>query len=77
MDKGWGVGGAEGWDGEGRGDSRHILRYLLKNLGDESAGRIILNYIIIFKNPKYSINKKIACDYLKEITPVQHLTTQY
>ena len=50
-------GGAEreGW--EGREGSRHIVRYLLKNLRDESLGRIILNYILIFKDLKYSIYK--------------------
>jgi len=52
------------------------VRYLLKNLGDESERKIILNYIITFKNPKYSINK-IPYYCLKHINPVQDLTPYY
>jgi hypothetical protein len=54
LDKGW---DGKGMEGAGREGSRHIVKYLLKNLGDESEGIIILNYILKFKNPKYSINK--------------------
>jgi hypothetical protein len=52
----------QGGSGEGEGGagkcSRHIIRYLLKNLGDEFEGRIMLKCIptIIFKNLKCSIN---------------------
>jgi len=33
------------------------VKYFLKNLGDETLGRIILKCILIFKDLKYSINK--------------------
>jgi hypothetical protein len=50
--------GGNVWRRRGREGSRPIVKYLLKNLGDETKERIILSDIIIFKDLKYSINKK-------------------
>jgi len=52
-----GKGGKEEGEGKGREIMKLIMRYLSRCLDEEFEGKIILKYILIFKDLKYRINK--------------------
>ena len=70
----WITGGKER---EGKGREGRVVGILWdiywKNLDEESEGKIILKFILLFKDLKRNINK-IPCDCLKHTNPVHSLT---